>query len=243
MDLGREPEDGAVGVDRELVGAAVPLGHGVGLEVAGTDVDGDRPEVRAGRGRRRPRGREPRVLTLRASTSSRSIVMLAMLRVRRTRPPLAATPRISAAVAAVEGQRVGVALALDGVVGVARVPVEVVVAAAQQRDVVALVAVDAVVAAAAEERLGAGAADQRVVARAAVDADLLVLDGGGASLTRSSPPPAVIATTVKVALSNVKSAVPSAPTSPPGCPACALRGGAHRSRRRPRSSASPPGRE
>ena len=53
---------------------------------------------------------------------------------------------------------------------VAGIPLEAVVAAAEQRHVGAVVAVDDVVAAAAEERLRADAAEQRVVAVAAVDA-------------------------------------------------------------------------
>ena len=52
---------------------------------------------------------------------------------------------------AVEQQRVGAVLALDGVAAVARVPLEDVVAGAEQGDVVALVAVDEVVAVAAEQ--------------------------------------------------------------------------------------------
>ena len=74
-------------------------------------------------------------------------------------------------VRAVEQQRVGAGLALDGVAAVARVPLERVVAGAEERGVVALVAVDEVVAVAAEQHVGAVAADDRVVAGAAVDGD------------------------------------------------------------------------
>ena len=105
--------------------------------------------------------------------------MLAMLRVKRTRPALAETLEQLADVGAVEVQRVGVALAVDGVVAVARVPVEAVVAAAEQRGIGAEVAVHDVVAAAADQRLRAGATEQRVVAGAAVDRDRLVVDRGG----------------------------------------------------------------
>ena len=98
--------------------------------------------------------------------------MLAMLRVNRARPPLAEMSMVSAILRAVEEQRVDAGLALDGVAAVARIPVECVVAGAEERDVVALVAVDEVVAVAAEQRIGAVAAEDRVVAGAAVDGEL-----------------------------------------------------------------------
>ena len=66
---------------------------------------------------------------------------------------------------------VGAVLALDDVAAVARIPLERVVAGAEERDVVALLAVDEVVAVAAEQDVDAVAAEQRVVARAAVDRD------------------------------------------------------------------------
>ena len=67
-------------------------------------------------------------------------------------------------VGAVEVQRVGAGLAFDGVAAVARVPLEAVVAAAEERRSCALVAVDDVVAGAAEQQVGAVAAAERVVA-------------------------------------------------------------------------------
>ena len=79
-------------------------------------------------------------------------------------------------VAAVEQQRVGTVLALDHVAAVAGVPLERVVAGAEERPVVTLVAVDDVVADAAEQDVGAVAAAERVVVRAAVDRDA---DEGG----------------------------------------------------------------
>ena len=57
------------------------------------------------------------------------------------------------------------------VAAVARIPLERVVAGAQEGDVVALLAVDEVVAVAAEQEVDAVAAEQRVVAGAAVDGD------------------------------------------------------------------------
>ena len=87
---------------------------------------------------------------------------------------------VLADVGAVEVQDVVAALALDGVAAVARIPLEAVVAGAQQGGVGADVAVDEVVAGAAEQRVGAVAAAQRVVAGAAVDAS-----GGSARRCRS----------------------------------------------------------
>ena len=98
--------------------------------------------------------------------------MLPRLRVKRTRPPLAETSKISSTLRAVEQHRVGAVLALDRVAAVARIPLEDVVAGAEEGDVVALLAVDEVVAVAAEQQVGAVAAEERVVAGAAVDGDL-----------------------------------------------------------------------
>ena len=75
-------------------------------------------------------------------------------------------------VGAVEDHRVAAGLALDDVAAVAGVPLERVVAGAEEADVVALLAVDEVVAVAAEQHVGAVAAEERVVAGAAVDGDL-----------------------------------------------------------------------
>ncbi len=102
--------------------------------------------------------------------------MLPRLRVNRTRPPLAEASKISLPARAVEEHRVGAVLALDDVAAVARIPLEDVVAGAQEGDVVALLAVDEVVAVAAEQQVDAVAAEDRVVAGAAVDGDL---DQGG----------------------------------------------------------------
>ena len=102
--------------------------------------------------------------------------MLPRLRVKRTRPPLAETSKISLALEPLNSMRVGAVLALDGVAAVARVPLEDVVAGAQEGHVVALLAVDEVVAVAAEQQVDAVAAEDRVVAGAAVDGDL---DQGG----------------------------------------------------------------
>ena len=96
-------------------------------------------------------------------------MMLPTSRVKRTRPPLAETSMFSLCVGAEEEHLVVAGLALDDVAAVAWVPLEDVVAGAQERDVVALVAVDEVVAVAAEQHVRALAAEDRVVARAAVD--------------------------------------------------------------------------
>ena len=78
---------------------------------------------------------------------------------------------VLADVGAVEDQRVGAGLALDGVAAVARIPDERVVAVAEQRHVVAAAADDGVVAVAADERVVALAAGDGVVAGAAVDGE------------------------------------------------------------------------
>src|SRR5262245_3744761 len=73
---------------------------------------------------------------------------------------------------AVEHGRVGAALALDDVAGVARVPDKRVVASAELRRIVAAPADDEVIAIAADERVVAVAAGDLVVAGAAVDREL-----------------------------------------------------------------------
>ena len=75
----------------------------------------------------------------------------------------------SRGVGAVEVHDVLAALALNRVAAVARVPLEVVGAAAQLRDVVAAVAVDEVVAGTADDHVITVAAGERVVAGATVD--------------------------------------------------------------------------
>ena len=74
---------------------------------------------------------------------------LAMLRKKRTRPPLAATSTFSATLAPLNSIRSKPASTLEGVVVVAGVPDEDVVAGAHQGHVVAVAAVDQVVALAA----------------------------------------------------------------------------------------------
>ena len=87
---------------------------------------------------------------------------------RRWRRP----SKISAPALPLKSMRVVAGLAFDDVAAVAGVPLEDVVAGAEEGGVVALLAVDEVVAVAAEQQVDAVAAEQRVVARAAVDGDL-----------------------------------------------------------------------
>ena len=98
--------------------------------------------------------------------------MLPTLRVKRTRPPLAEMSKISSRSQPLNSIVSVPCLAFDGVAAVARVPLEDVVAGAEERRVVALLAVDEVVAVAAEQQVGAVAAEDRVVAGAAVDREL-----------------------------------------------------------------------
>ena len=100
---------------------------------------------------------------------SKSIAMAATLRVRRTREPLAETSMFSPMLEPLKLRAFAAALAFDGVAAVARIPLEAVVAGAEQCGVRTDVAVDEVVAAAAEQQIGAVAAAQRVVAGAAVE--------------------------------------------------------------------------
>ena len=65
---------------------------------------------------------------------------LATSRMKQHAPAVGQDVDVLADVRAVEQQRVGAVLALDGVVAVARIPLEGVVARAHQRDVVAVVA-------------------------------------------------------------------------------------------------------
>ena len=99
------------------------------------------------------------------------MTMLPMLRVNRTRPPLADDVEDLGGAVAVEQHRVGAVLAFDGVAAVARIPLEGVVAGAEKGHVVALLAVDEVVAVAAEQEVDSVAAEDRVVAGTAVDGD------------------------------------------------------------------------
>ena len=75
-------------------------------------------------------------------------------------------------VGAVEQHGVDAVLAFDHIAAVARIPLELIVARAQQRHVVALVAVHEVVTVAAQQLVGTVAAPNRIVARAAVDGEL-----------------------------------------------------------------------
>ena len=106
------------------------------------------------------------------STSFRSMVTFATSRMNSVRPPLATMLMFSAGIRPEEQQQVGAVLALDRVVAVARVPLEHVVAGAEERDVVAVVAEHEVVAVAAEERVRALAPEQGVVACSAVERQL-----------------------------------------------------------------------
>ena len=76
------------------------------------------------------------------------------------------------AVGAVEEQGIETVLALDRVAAVARIPLENVVAGAEEGEVVALLAVDEIIAVAAEQGVDAVAAEDGVVAGAAVDREL-----------------------------------------------------------------------
>ena len=89
--------------------------------------------------------------------------MLAMLRVSERGRRSARTSMISPMFEPMKSSSVGARLALDDVVAVAGVPLEAVVAAAEEGAVGALVAVDVVVAVAAEEQVGAVAAARIVV--------------------------------------------------------------------------------
>ena len=105
----------------------------------------------------------PRALKLIASTSLRSIVDVGDVAGEQDAPAVGGERDVFGDVGAVEQQRVEAGLTLDGVVVVARIPDEGVVAGAHQRGVVAVAAVDQVVAL---------AADDEVVAEAAVDRQL-----------------------------------------------------------------------
>ena len=74
------------------------------------------------------------------STSFRSIVTLATSRKNRTRPPFAEISMFSLMFAPKNSMRVRAVLAFDGIVAVAGVPLEHVVAGTEQREVVAAVA-------------------------------------------------------------------------------------------------------
>ena len=152
--------------------------HRVGLAVAGRpadragEVDVDLGDVGAGQVVDRDRvGAAQRVERRWSRRRSRSMTMLPRLRVNSARAAVGRGREDLVAVAAVEQHRVGAVLALDRVAAVARIPLEHVVAGAEEGGVVALLAVDEVVAVAAEQQVGAVAAEDGVVAGAAVDRD------------------------------------------------------------------------
>ncbi len=93
----------------------------------------------------------PSVLRSIASTSLRSMTMLATLRVNSTRPPFAETLKISLAALPLNSIRSVPPLSFDGVVAVTRIPLEHIVSGTQECGVVALLPVDEVVAVAAAQ--------------------------------------------------------------------------------------------
>ena len=110
------------------------------------------------------------------STSFRSIVALPTLSVRAARAPLADRLNTSALPSPLARAGVYARLALDRVVVVAEVPVEEVIARAQQGKVVAIAAVDVVVAAgAADQSVGANAAEE--LQRQLAGGELAAVDG------------------------------------------------------------------
>src|SRR6185503_380279 len=86
-------------------------------------------------------------------------------------PAVGEDVEVLAGVAAVEEHGLGPGLAFDHGAAVARIPLEYVVAGAEQGGVVALVAVDEVVAIAAEQQVIALAAKDLVVGAAAGDGE------------------------------------------------------------------------
>ena len=88
-----------------------------------------------------------------------------------TRCPLAEASKISLPPLPLNSIVSASVLALDDVAAVAGIPLEGVVAGAEEGDVVALLAVDEVVVDAAEQHVGTVAAEDRVVACTAVDGD------------------------------------------------------------------------
>ena len=137
------PASPATPIDVGAVGAVD--GDGVGRAVAAA--------VRRRAGRCRPRvtsvplrspttmlSAPPSARKSMRSTSFRSIVTLAMSRKKQRAPAVGDDVDVLVDVRAEEQQRVGAVLAFDGVVAVARIPLEHVVAGAEQRDVVAVVA-------------------------------------------------------------------------------------------------------
>ena len=85
--------------------------------------------------------------------------MLPTLRVKQHAPAVGRGVEDLVPALPLNSMRVGAVLALDGVAAVARIPLEDVVAGAEEGDVVALLAVDEVVAVAAEQEVDAVAAE------------------------------------------------------------------------------------
>ena len=112
----------------------------------------------------------PRALKSMRSTSLRSIVTLAILRKKSTRPPLAEMVDVFGDDGPVELKLVQAGLALEGVVVVARVPDEHVVARAHEGGIVAVAAVEQVAAFAAEEDVFAETAVHRQLDSASLQA-------------------------------------------------------------------------
>ena len=98
--------------------------------------------------------------------------MLATSRMNRARSPFADDVDVLGDVGAGEPQRVDAGSTFDGVAAVAGIPLEQIVAGAEQGGVVAPAAGHEVVAVAADQRIVARAADDGVVAGAAIDGQL-----------------------------------------------------------------------
>ena len=114
----------------------------------------------------------PSALRSRFSTSSRSMTMLAMLRVKRTRAPLAETSKISLMLAPLKSS-----VSLPAWPSTVSLPSpgshwKVSSPAPMKHQIVALLAVDKVVVVAAQQHVISIAAQQRVIARTTIDRDL-----------------------------------------------------------------------
>ncbi len=182
VHLGRQPDDGDRGAGAEDVDDVVAVGavddHGVrqGIPCGAADDTG---EVRVdldhvGTGQVVHRGGVGPAQGVEVDQLDVVEVHDDVADVAGEPDPLTVGRRVEDLVsaAAVEQHRVGVVLALDHVAAVARIPLERVVAGAEQGDVVALLTVDEVVAIAAAQQVDAVAAEDRVAARTAVDGDL-----------------------------------------------------------------------
>ena len=99
-------------------------------------------------------------------------MMLPRLRKNRTREPFGGDVEALVGAGAVERHGIQSGLTLDDVAAFAWVPLEAVVAGAEEREVRSSSAVDEVVAVSAEERLVPAAADEPVVGEATVNDEL-----------------------------------------------------------------------